>query len=136
MSHSSRFTYLALETQNLLFVCVFTAFEQKCGGGQGVLCRPGEAQRLSSLTFGCFQVRGKNPQVLVGPSPSQRTLSTQGETEGRDKAGKSPQIHSYTNRNRVSQDIFWFKKDTGKELDTRRHGFTVENGKGLRHFSH
>uniref|UniRef100_A0A7N6ARU4 Pleckstrin homology domain containing, family H (with MyTH4 domain) member 2 n=1 Tax=Anabas testudineus TaxID=64144 RepID=A0A7N6ARU4_ANATE len=96
----------------------------KCGGGQGVLCRPGEAQRLSSLTFGCFQVRGKNPQVLVGPSPSQRTLSTQGETEGRDKAGKSPQIHSYTNRNRVSQDIFWFKKDTGKELDTRRHGFT------------
>ncbi|XP_008274751.1 pleckstrin homology domain-containing family H member 2 [Stegastes partitus] len=65
------------------------AFEQKCGGGRGVLCRPGEAQRLSSLTFGCFQVRGKNPQVLTGPAPSQRTLSTQGETEGRDKTEKS-----------------------------------------------
>ncbi|XP_054874760.1 pleckstrin homology domain-containing family H member 2 [Amphiprion ocellaris] len=64
-------------------------FEQKCGGGRGVLCRPGEAQRLSSLTFGCFQVRGKNPQVLTGPAPSQRTLSTQGETEGRDKTEKS-----------------------------------------------
>uniref|UniRef100_A0A3B4ZV35 Pleckstrin homology, MyTH4 and FERM domain containing H2 n=1 Tax=Stegastes partitus TaxID=144197 RepID=A0A3B4ZV35_9TELE len=61
----------------------------KCGGGRGVLCRPGEAQRLSSLTFGCFQVRGKNPQVLTGPAPSQRTLSTQGETEGRDKTGNA-----------------------------------------------
>ncbi|XP_053292949.1 pleckstrin homology domain-containing family H member 2 [Pleuronectes platessa] len=57
------------------------AFEQKCSGGQGVLSRPGEAQRLSSLTFGCFQVRGKNPQVLTGPAPSQRTLSTQEEIE-------------------------------------------------------
>uniref|UniRef100_A0A8C4EKP9 Pleckstrin homology domain containing, family H (with MyTH4 domain) member 2 n=1 Tax=Dicentrarchus labrax TaxID=13489 RepID=A0A8C4EKP9_DICLA len=66
---------------------VFAAFEQKCGGGRGVLCRPGEAQRLSSLTFGCFQVRGKNPQVLTGPAPSQRSLSTQEETEGRDKTG-------------------------------------------------
>uniref|UniRef100_A0A671V739 Pleckstrin homology, MyTH4 and FERM domain containing H2 n=1 Tax=Sparus aurata TaxID=8175 RepID=A0A671V739_SPAAU len=74
-------------------VCVSTAFEQKCGGGRGVLCRPGEAQRLSSLTFGCFQVRGKNPQVLTGPAPSQRTLSTQEETEGRDECGKFPEVH-------------------------------------------
>ncbi|XP_072247559.1 pleckstrin homology domain-containing family H member 2 [Leuresthes tenuis] len=65
------------------------AFEQKCGGGLGVLCRPGEAQRLSSLTFGCFQVRGKNPQVLTGPAPSQRTLCTQGETDARDTTEKS-----------------------------------------------
>ncbi|XP_019112890.2 pleckstrin homology domain-containing family H member 2 isoform X2 [Larimichthys crocea] len=65
------------------------AFEQKYSGGRGVLCRPGEAQRLSSLTFGCFQVRGKNPQVLTGPAPSQRTLSTQVETaECRDKTEK------------------------------------------------
>ncbi|XP_053188878.1 pleckstrin homology domain-containing family H member 2 [Scomber japonicus] len=65
-------------------------FEQRCsGGGRGVLCRPGEAQRLSSLTFGCFQVRGKSPQVLTGPAPSQRTLSTQEETGGRDKTEKS-----------------------------------------------
>ncbi|KAI1894433.1 hypothetical protein AGOR_G00115760 [Albula goreensis] len=39
--------------------------------------KPGEAQRLSSLTFGCFQVRGKNPQVLTGPEPARRTISTQ-----------------------------------------------------------
>uniref|UniRef100_A0A3Q4HWT6 Pleckstrin homology domain containing, family H (with MyTH4 domain) member 2 n=1 Tax=Neolamprologus brichardi TaxID=32507 RepID=A0A3Q4HWT6_NEOBR len=65
------------------------SFEQKCKGGAGALCRPGEAQRLSSLTFGCFQVRGKNPQVLTGPAPSQKTLSTQGETDARDKMGKS-----------------------------------------------
>lgn len=79
-------------------VCVSTAFEQKCGGGRGVLCRPGEAQRLSSLTFGCFQVRGKNPQVLTGPAPSQRTLSTQEETEGRDECGKFPEVHRCGNR--------------------------------------
>ncbi|XP_075933156.1 pleckstrin homology domain-containing family H member 2 isoform X2 [Anarhichas minor] len=72
------------------------SFEQKSGGGRGVLCRPGEAQRLSSLTFGCFQVRGKSPQVLTGPAPCQRTLSTQGETKGRDATGKSPQIHKQT----------------------------------------
>uniref|UniRef100_A0A3B4WF39 Pleckstrin homology, MyTH4 and FERM domain containing H2 n=1 Tax=Seriola lalandi dorsalis TaxID=1841481 RepID=A0A3B4WF39_SERLL len=77
-------------TYILLFrhVCVIAAFEDKCVGGR-VLCRPGEAHRLSSLTFGCFQVRGKNPQVLTGPAPSQRTLSPQGDTEGRDETGKS-----------------------------------------------
>ncbi|XP_077960053.1 pleckstrin homology domain-containing family H member 2 isoform X2 [Gasterosteus aculeatus] len=60
------------------------SLEQKCGGGREVLCKPGEAKRLSSLTFGCFQVRGKSPQVLVGPAPCQRTVSSQEETEGRD----------------------------------------------------
>ncbi|KAM9847591.1 pleckstrin homology domain-containing family H member 2 [Aulostomus maculatus] len=64
-------------------------FEQKSFGGRGVLCRPGEAQRLSSLTFGCFQVKGKSPQVLTGPQPSQRAISTQGETEGRVQNDKS-----------------------------------------------
>uniref|UniRef100_W5KAF4 Pleckstrin homology, MyTH4 and FERM domain containing H2 n=1 Tax=Astyanax mexicanus TaxID=7994 RepID=W5KAF4_ASTMX len=35
--------------------------------------KPGEAQRLSSLTFGCFQVRGKSLQVLTGPVSAQRS---------------------------------------------------------------
>ncbi|XP_068423928.1 pleckstrin homology domain-containing family H member 2 isoform X2 [Clinocottus analis] len=64
------------------------SFEQKCGDRRGALCRPGEAQRLSSLTFGCFQVRGKSPQVLTGPAPCQRTLSTQRGAEGRDTTKK------------------------------------------------
>lgn len=68
---------------------LFAAFEQKPSGGRGFLDCPGEAQRLSSLTFGCFQVRGKNPQVLSGPSPSQRSLGVQGETEDREEAGKN-----------------------------------------------
>lgn len=66
-------------------MCVRAAFEEKCSSGRGAPCRPGEAQRLSSLTFGCFQVRGKSPQVLSGPAPSQRSLSTQGESQGRDE---------------------------------------------------
>lgn len=70
---------------------VCAASEQTGGAGRGVLCRPGEAQRLSSLTFGCFQVRGKSPQVLTGPAPSQRTLSTQEEAEHRDKNGTLPE---------------------------------------------
>ncbi|XP_075903426.1 pleckstrin homology domain-containing family H member 2 isoform X2 [Nelusetta ayraudi] len=53
------------------------ALEQKVCAGQRAVCRAGEAQRLSSLTFGCFQVRGKNPQVLTGPEPSHRALSSQ-----------------------------------------------------------
>ena len=76
----------------ILFTHVFAAFEKKCGSGAGGPSRPGQAQRLSSLTFGCFQVTGKNPQVLTGPAPSQRMLTTKGETEGRDKTGNS----SYT----------------------------------------
>lgn len=39
-------------------------------------------------------MRGKNPQVLTGPAPSQKTLSTQGETDARDKTGKSPHSHA------------------------------------------
>ncbi|XP_023183788.1 pleckstrin homology domain-containing family H member 2 isoform X1 [Xiphophorus maculatus] len=58
------------------------AFEQRC--------KPGEAQRLSSLTFGCFQVRGKNPQVLTGPAPCQRTLSTQEEMDTTQTGGDVP----------------------------------------------
>uniref|UniRef100_A0A8C9VYV0 Pleckstrin homology, MyTH4 and FERM domain containing H2 n=1 Tax=Scleropages formosus TaxID=113540 RepID=A0A8C9VYV0_SCLFO len=37
--------------------------------------KAGEAQRLSSLTFGCFQVRANNPQIIRGPEPSRRTIS-------------------------------------------------------------
>ncbi|XP_049591747.1 pleckstrin homology domain-containing family H member 2 isoform X2 [Syngnathus scovelli] len=58
-------------------------FEQKCSGRPAVACKAGEAHRVSSLTFGCFQVRGKSAQVLTGPIPSQRSLSTEEETEGR-----------------------------------------------------
>jgi len=89
-----------VNAQMCVCVCVYlAAFEQKCGGGLGVLCRPGEAQRLSSLTFGCFQVRGKNPQVLTGPAPSQRTLCMQGETDARDATGKSPLV--------TARDYLW-----------------------------
>lgn len=90
-------------------VCLSAAFEQKCGGGRGVLCRPGEAHRLSSLTFGCFQVRGKSPQVLTGPAPCQRTLSNQGGAEGRDATSESPQIQSFGFENGL-----WAKQDAGK----------------------
>ncbi|XP_039594175.1 pleckstrin homology domain-containing family H member 2-like isoform X1 [Polypterus senegalus] len=42
--------------------------------------KPGEAQRLSSLTFGCFQVRPKNPNVISGPKHGQHlTACTQKE---------------------------------------------------------
>lgn len=70
------------------------AFEQKGGGGGGGVPRsPGEARRLSSLTFGCFQVKAKSPQVLTGPEPSQRTLSSQ-ESEGQNgKASFAPRAY-------------------------------------------
>uniref|UniRef100_A0A3B4B0W8 Uncharacterized protein n=1 Tax=Periophthalmus magnuspinnatus TaxID=409849 RepID=A0A3B4B0W8_9GOBI len=58
---------------------MYFLLEQKSAVSQ---TKPGEAQRLSSLTFGCFQVRGKSPQVLTGPSPSQR-----GEGVGSEERG-------------------------------------------------
>uniref|UniRef100_A0A8C5B2T6 Pleckstrin homology, MyTH4 and FERM domain containing H2 n=1 Tax=Gadus morhua TaxID=8049 RepID=A0A8C5B2T6_GADMO len=62
----------------------------------GVGPRPGEAQRLSSLTFGCFQVRGKSPQVLTGPEPSQRTVSAQPLREAKWGGGNSGENYSAT----------------------------------------
>ncbi|XP_035255457.1 pleckstrin homology domain-containing family H member 2 [Anguilla anguilla] len=53
--------------------------------------KPGEAQRLSSLTFGCFQVRAKSPQVLTGPEPARRTISTQQAGGEPAEATASPQ---------------------------------------------
>lgn len=73
---------------NNTFQTDFTAFEKKRGGTAGVQCCPGEAQRLSSLTFGCFQVKAKSPQVLTGPEPSQRSLSSP-ENQGQDKTGRA-----------------------------------------------
>ncbi|XP_034040743.1 pleckstrin homology domain-containing family H member 2 [Thalassophryne amazonica] len=75
------------EAQILELQSQVQVLEQKSGDAD--LLRPGEAQRLSSLTFGCFQVRGKSPHVLSGQAPSQRTLSTQPETEDRDKIENS-----------------------------------------------
>ncbi|XP_057198599.1 pleckstrin homology domain-containing family H member 2-like isoform X2 [Triplophysa rosa] len=50
----------------------------------------GEAQRLSSLTFGCFQIRGKNPQVLTGPEPSQKSISTLPDQDHTHMEGRRP----------------------------------------------
>ncbi|MGH0167792.1 UNVERIFIED_CONTAM: hypothetical protein FKN15_052776 [Acipenser sinensis] len=51
--------------------------------------KPGEAQRLSSLTFGCFQVRAKNPQVLTGPEQGHRATNQEtAGSEGRVAAEK------------------------------------------------
>ncbi|XP_036402517.1 pleckstrin homology domain-containing family H member 2 [Megalops cyprinoides] len=58
--------------------------------------KPGEAQRLSSLTFGCFQVRAKSPQVLTGPEPARRTITGQQDgrqsAEGADKSTKQNSV--------------------------------------------
>lgn len=57
--------------------------------GPNVACRAGEAQRLSSLTFGCFQVRGKNPQVLTGPKPFHRIPSSQQGAQSWEQSGEN-----------------------------------------------
>lgn len=57
--------------------CIVDAVMDQTLCSDGTL-RPnvGEPQRLSSLTFGCFQIRGKRPQVQTGPEPSQKSIST------------------------------------------------------------
>ncbi|XP_051507154.1 pleckstrin homology domain-containing family H member 2 isoform X2 [Myxocyprinus asiaticus] len=52
------------------------AMEQTVGSGGSIQSSVGEAQRLSSLTFGCFQITGKSPQILTGLEPSQKSIST------------------------------------------------------------
>ncbi|XP_076141882.1 pleckstrin homology domain-containing family H member 2 [Alosa pseudoharengus] len=58
--------------------------EQMRSGGS-VQSRPGEAHRLSSLTFGCFQVRGKSPQVLTGPHSPQRPICSDLQPRSTDR---------------------------------------------------
>lgn len=73
--------------------------------GQKAICRTGEAQRLSSLTFGCFQVRGKNPQVLAGPEPSHRTLSGQQGAQHWEQNGKN--LHLLNLRLSEHTEVMW-----------------------------
>uniref|UniRef100_A0A8B9LL37 Pleckstrin homology domain containing, family H (with MyTH4 domain) member 2 n=1 Tax=Astyanax mexicanus TaxID=7994 RepID=A0A8B9LL37_ASTMX len=54
-----------------LYASILTDFLVDLSAGSNT--KPGEAQRLSSLTFGCFQVRGKSLQVLTGPVSAQRS---------------------------------------------------------------
>uniref|UniRef100_A0A4W5M436 Pleckstrin homology, MyTH4 and FERM domain containing H2 n=1 Tax=Hucho hucho TaxID=62062 RepID=A0A4W5M436_9TELE len=101
-------------------VCV-PALEQKRGGG--VQSKPGEAQRLSSLTFGCFQVRGKNPQVLTGPEPVQRTLRIQPETDGGNNTGQSLPPHIY-----YFYDYQCCTTDVESYIDNSDHRTSVSSG--------
>uniref|UniRef100_A0A672T9D8 Pleckstrin homology, MyTH4 and FERM domain containing H2 n=1 Tax=Sinocyclocheilus grahami TaxID=75366 RepID=A0A672T9D8_SINGR len=64
------------ELLSVMFLCFVLAMELTLGPGGPVQPSVGEAQRLSSLTFGCFQIRGKSPQVLTGPEPAQKSVST------------------------------------------------------------
>nr|XP_015218797.1 PREDICTED: pleckstrin homology domain-containing family H member 2 [Lepisosteus oculatus] len=55
--------------------------------------KPGEAQRLSSLTFGCFQVRAKSPQVQTRPEPGHRAVTSRQE----GSAGKEERVGAENN---------------------------------------
>uniref|UniRef100_A0A3Q3WEG2 Uncharacterized protein n=1 Tax=Mola mola TaxID=94237 RepID=A0A3Q3WEG2_MOLML len=62
---------LKLSEVNRLWLVIDMERKKVCG--PGALRRPGQAQRLSSLTFGCFQVTGKNPQKSSKQAASSRT---------------------------------------------------------------
>ena len=97
------------------------ALEQKRGLSAGVGPRPGEAQRLSSLTFGCFQVRGKSPQVLTGPEPSQRTVSAQPLREAKWGGGNSGENYSATSLITTLRHNYGTKKVSHRGHSHRDH---------------
>lgn len=70
-------------------LCCVLAMNPSAPGGP-VQANVGEAKRLSSLTFGCFQIRGKNPQVLTGPEPSQKSISTLLDQDHTHMEGRRP----------------------------------------------
>ncbi|MBN3294204.1 PKHH2 protein, partial [Polypterus senegalus] len=69
--------------------------------------KPGEAQRLSSLTFGCFQVRPKNPNVISGPKHGQHlTACTQKEVPAeRMSPGRQQSREKEHDKDTANQDI-------------------------------
>lgn len=74
----------------------------------------GEPQRLSSLTFGCFQIRGKSPQVQTGPEPSQRSISTLQEDSG-DKQ-ESPETQRISRCSKERSENEGEQESTGHKL--------------------
>ncbi|XP_058238898.1 pleckstrin homology domain-containing family H member 2 isoform X1 [Hemibagrus wyckioides] len=75
------------ESQILELKRQIQVLEQAVGHRGSDHAKPGQAQRLSSLTFGCFHVQGKSPQVRTGPVPVQKSTgsvcTTLTHTDGR-----------------------------------------------------
>ncbi|KAB5581919.1 hypothetical protein PHYPO_G00181110 [Pangasianodon hypophthalmus] len=73
---SLRETNQQQESQILELKRQIQVLEQAVGHRGSDPAKPGQAQRLSSLTFGCFHVQGKSPQVRTGPMPVQRSTGS------------------------------------------------------------
>ncbi|XP_005998342.1 pleckstrin homology domain-containing family H member 2 [Latimeria chalumnae] len=80
---------LEIENQNLRLTNQYqseeiqtlkTQLQEAQGKKSSPTHKPGEAQRLSSLTFGCFQVRAKSPQTLPGKEESSRAKAATQES--------------------------------------------------------
>uniref|UniRef100_A0A8C1YA74 Pleckstrin homology domain containing, family H (with MyTH4 domain) member 2 n=1 Tax=Cyprinus carpio TaxID=7962 RepID=A0A8C1YA74_CYPCA len=80
--------------ESVMLLCCVLAMELTLGSGGPVQPNVGEAQRLSSLTFGCFQIRGKSPQVLTGPEPSKKSISTLPDRDPTHKDCRRPSTDS------------------------------------------
>ncbi|XP_013876605.1 pleckstrin homology domain-containing family H member 2 isoform X2 [Austrofundulus limnaeus] len=110
------------------------AFEQKVHREPGLPDKPAQAQRLSSLTFGCFQVTGKTPQVLTGPVLSLRTPNTQREmdpdqnpTEKRNQETGSSEIDGVHISNLSGPVSFSQKNSSTPEKQTAESGCEPES---------
>ncbi|KAM9476627.1 pleckstrin homology domain-containing family H member 2 isoform 1-T1 [Clarias gariepinus] len=73
---SLRETNQQQEAQILELKRQIQVLEQAAGCKGSDHAQPGQAQRISSLTFGCFNVQGKSPQVRAGPMPVQRSAGS------------------------------------------------------------
>ncbi|XP_027006068.2 pleckstrin homology domain-containing family H member 2 [Tachysurus fulvidraco] len=78
------------ESQILELKRQIQVLEQAVGHRGSDHTKPGQAQRLSSLTFGCFHVQGKSPQVRTGPMPVQRSTSDCGNKQDTETEAVCP----------------------------------------------
>uniref|UniRef100_A0A8C2PZF3 Pleckstrin homology domain containing, family H (with MyTH4 domain) member 2 n=1 Tax=Cyprinus carpio TaxID=7962 RepID=A0A8C2PZF3_CYPCA len=92
--------------ESVMLLCCVLAMELTLGSGGPVQPNVGEAQRLSSLTFGCFQIRGKSPQVLTGPEPSKKSISTLPDRDPTHKDCRRPSTGQKTDLISIARSLF------------------------------
>lgn len=102
------------ELFSVMFLCCVLVMEQTLGSGVLVQPSVGEARRLSSLTFGCFQNRGKIPQVLTGPEPSQKSIGTLPDRDHTHMDCRRPSTGQKTN---IISSVVWPKLIANNLLD-------------------
>uniref|UniRef100_A0A8C5PA12 Pleckstrin homology, MyTH4 and FERM domain containing H2 n=1 Tax=Leptobrachium leishanense TaxID=445787 RepID=A0A8C5PA12_9ANUR len=132
---------LEIENQNLRLInksyseeiIALRSRSQAANGKKSSACptqKPGEGQRLSSLTFGCFQNRAKSPQLdpkREGTSKSANEALDHGEEQNKEKIAVSYAQDSFAGQTSVLQNIINTERPNKRRMGNDIPSITVSD---------